>query len=87
MSTRTVAPKATIIVRRRWHQPEILAYVNQHEVGAKMQLQDFMRALTEEVYGDRSRYVMLSKSEFFDKIVTASDRILAEMKETTANVV
>ncbi len=87
MDTRHITPKATIVVKRRWHQPEVLAYVNQNEVGAQLPVSDFLRALAEEVYGDRNRYVLLSKSEFLDKSLTAADAILAAMKETTANVV
>jgi len=87
MTTRNITPKAVIVVKRRWHHPEVLAYVNQAEVGAQMPVSDFMRALAEEVYGERNRYVMLSKSEFLDKTLSAADAILAAMKETTANVV
>ncbi len=87
MDTRNITPKATIVVKRRWHQPEVLAYVNQNEVGAQLPVSDFLRALVEEVYGNRNRYVLLSKSEFLDKSLAASDSILAAMKETTANVV
>jgi len=87
MDTRNITPKAIIVVKRRWHQPEVLAYINQNEVGAQMPVTDFLRALTEEVYDDRTRYVLLSKSEFLDKSLAAADSILAAMKETTANVV
>jgi len=87
MDTRQITPKATIVVKRRWHHPEVLAYVNQNEVGAQLPVSDFLRALAEEVYGNRNRYVLLSKSEFLDKSLAAADSILAAMKETTANVV
>lgn len=87
MDTKQITPKATIVVKRRWHQPEVLAYVNQSEVGAMLPVSDFIRALAEEVYGSRNRYVMLSKSDFMDKSLAAADIILAAMKETTANVV
>lgn len=87
MDTKQITPKATIVVKRRWHQPEVLAYVNQTEVGAMMPVQDFIRALAEDVYGDRNRFVMLSRSEYLDKTLAAADGILAAMKETTANVV
>jgi len=87
MDTRHITPKAIIVVKRRWHHPEVLAYVNQNEVGAQMPVSDFLRALVEEVYGNRNRYVLLSKSEFLDKTLAAADSILVGMKETTANVV
>jgi hypothetical protein len=87
MDIKHITPKTVIVVTRRWHRPEVLAYVNQAEVGAQMPVSDFIRALAEEVYGDRNRFVMLSRSEFLDKSLAAADSILATMKETTTHVV
>jgi hypothetical protein len=87
MDTRQIKSKAVVVVKRRWHYPEIIAYVNTEEVGSQMQLSDFIRALAEEVYGDRNRFVLLSKAEFLQKALTAADNVQSAMKETTANVV
>ncbi len=87
MDAKQIKPKTVIVVKRKWHQPEILAYINQQEVGCQMLLTDFMRALTEEVYGDRTRFVLLSKSEFLDKVLSATSNIEGAMKETTAHIV
>lgn len=87
MDTNHIKSKAVIVVKRRWHQPEILAYVNKNEVGAQMQIADFLRALADEVYGDRNRFFMLSKAEFLEKALDSADEIQNAMKETTAHVV
>jgi hypothetical protein len=87
MDTKQIKPKTVVVVKRKWHNPEVSAYITTEEVGSKMQLNDFLRALTEEVYGKRSRFYVLSKSEFLDKALVATDTIQADMKETTAHVV
>jgi hypothetical protein len=46
-----------------------------------------LRALADEVYGKRSRYYVLSKSEFLTKAMAAADNVQSAMKETTAYVV
>lgn len=86
MDTSQIKPKAVFVVKRMWNNPEIRAYIDKHEVGAQMQLSDFLRALTEEVYGSRNRFAMLSKAEFFDKISQAADSVQIAMKETTAHI-
>jgi hypothetical protein len=87
MDTSQIKPKAVFVVKRMWHNPEIRAYIDKKEVGAQMQINDFVRALTEEVYGNKSRLFLLSKAEFFDKVSRATNNVQDAMKETTAHIV
>jgi hypothetical protein len=87
MDTRNIVPKTVVVVKRMWHSPEIHAFIDQTAVGAHMDLNDYTRALIEQLFGDKSRLMMLSKADALAKIFEAKDTILAEMKTTTANVV
>ena len=82
-----ITPRSRVVVRRRWHLPEIHAFVTPEEVGASMDLTDFVRCLVTEMYGEKNRFLALSKAEATSKLLEATSLVLAEMKTTTAVVV
>jgi hypothetical protein len=87
MDTRHIQPKTVVVVRRKWHSPEIHAFIDKEEVGAKMDVQDFVKALVTEMYTGKNRFIMLSKDAASGMALSAADSILNEMKSTTGNVV
>jgi len=52
-----------------------------------MDLQDFTRALIDEIYGESNRTFMATKADTLAKALEGVDKILAAMKSTTSNVV
>ena len=86
MDTTKIEHKERVVVRRNWHSPEILAFISPAGVGASMDLNDFCRALVEEVFKDKARLLMLSKSDALAKVLEAKDNIMHEMKMTTTHV-
>ena len=52
-----------------------------------MDLTDFVRCLVTEMYGEKNRFLALSKAEATSKLLEAASLVLAEMKTTTAVVV
>ena len=87
METKHIKAKTAVVVKRMWHNPEVQAYINDREVGAILPLNDFIRALVEEIYGDRNRLWMMSKTDFLHVAFDASDSIQQALKETTTHVV
>ena len=87
METNHIIPKTVAVVKRKWHQPEIHAFINKQEVGSMMEMNDFIRALVDEMYGEKNRFFNLTKAEALAKALEAKETILREMKLTTSHVV
>lgn len=87
METNHIAPKTVAVVKRKWHQPEIHAFITKQEVGAQMEINDFVRALVDEMYGEKNRYLNLTKAEALSKALAAKETVLHEMKLVTSHVV
>lgn len=87
MDTKHIVPKTVVVVKRRWHNPDIVSFIDNHDVGSQMELTDFLRALVDEVFDGRSRLLMLSKDEALSKVLSASSEIQNEMKQATIHVV
>ena len=51
-----------------------------------MDLSDFVRCLVAEAYGDKNRFLALSKADASSKLLEAMDTVLTEMKKTTVMV-
>jgi len=82
-----IRPRTAVVVKRMWHSPEIHAFVDHKEVGAMMEITDFVRALVEEIYGDKQRLPFATKADVLSRAMTGTDRIMTAMKTTTAHVV
>lgn len=82
-----ITAKSRVVVRRLWHNPEIVAFIDTEAVGASMQVSDFVQCLIDELYGEKSTLLMLSKQAATVKLLLASEKIIHEMKQTTAHVV
>lgn len=87
MNTNNIVPKTFVSIKRMWHSPEIHAFIDHAEVGAKMEITDFVRALVEEIHGEKNRFFMLKKSDTLQSALAGADRILTEMKKETGKVV
>lgn len=87
MDTKHIAEKTAVVVKRMWHSPEVHAYINKESVGVVMSVDDFVRALVEQVFGDKTRLLMLTKSDAVVKALDAKDTILSEIKSATTHVV
>lgn len=75
-----------VVVKRRWQTPEILAYITDQEVGARMDINDFARRAVELMYEDKERYYLLSKDAATGLLLKAVARAMDEMKAATVHV-
>lgn len=83
---RNLPSRNKVIVRRRWHSPEIHAFIDSTQVGASIDLQDFVRALVDEIFGEKNRMMLPTKAAVLEKALLASDEILLELKQATQHV-
>jgi len=73
-----------LVTSRKWHRPEIEAFVSQEEVGARMDIADFITAVIEHV---GSPALLVSKAALRIKLEAAAEAVLKELRETTRYVV
>ena len=74
--------KTKITTSRKWKQPNITTFVSEDEVGAEMDINDFLTALTEEL-GDPQK---IKKQDLRSKIEIAAQAIIHEMKSKVIHV-
>lgn len=87
LDTSLIEEKTVVVVRRLWHRPEIHAFISSEEIGAKMDLNDFIQALVEEIFDKKKRLWLLDRNEALGKAVRGATAIIDEMKNATGNVV
>ena len=81
--------KKVVTKSRKWNNPNILAWVNDEEVGVAMKLDDFIVALAHEI-GDIKLGMLtrtLTQAEILAKIQAASVAVEAEMHKKSSTVV
>ena len=79
-----MALKTKVVVSRKWHKPNVEAFIDHHEVGTNIDLEDFIKAVVEEV-GNPA--LLLTKAALQKQLLAATEKVLHEMKEATAKVV
>lgn len=75
--------KETIVVSRNWNAPDIRVFVSLKEVGAEMNLYNFIDSMLEEI---GSPTMMLTKKQLSDKMYEATAKLITEMKRATIHV-
>jgi hypothetical protein len=75
--------KTTVLVGRKWHEPEISISVGTEGIGISLSLEDFLKALAQEV-GNPSFVVTIKGLE--KRLLSASEAVVAGMKEETVRV-
>ena len=76
--------KRVITKSRKWHYPEILAYVSNQEIGLQINLDDYLQALVAEI-GNPS--LLLTQTKLLAKLRAASIVVEQEMHEKSVTVV
>lgn len=76
--------KTRLVISRQWDNPQIRAFVSQTEVGAEIELDDYIDAIVEQI-GNPT--LMVTKAGLKEKIRIASEAVLAELRKSTAHVV
>lgn len=76
--------KEKVTVSRQWHHPEINIFVDTGCVGAGMSLQDFIKAMSDEV-GNPT--MLVTKTQLNIALNQAAERVIQEMKKKTAEIV
>jgi len=80
----TPTSRTKIIVSRMWAKPNIEAFVYSDQVGARMDLNDFITAVATEM---GNPVIILTRSQLLDKLRSAVEVVSAEMKNATKHVV
>lgn len=75
--------KETLIVSRQWNSPTIRVFMNQKEVGAEMDIKEFLEALVVNV-GNPT--LLVTKTQMLNKLNEATEAIVIEMKRATIHV-
>ena len=81
--------KSVLTKTRKWHEPNILAWVNNEEIGLGMKLDDYLVALSHEIGDVRLKLFKrtLTQAELLSKLREVSVKVEAEMHEKSASVV
>jgi hypothetical protein len=75
--------KETLIVSRQWNCPAIRVFMNQKEVGAEMDIKEFLEALVENV-GNPT--FLVTKAQMLNKLNEAAEAVIVEMKRATIHI-
>lgn len=76
--------KLCVTINRKWNDAEIQAYCTDAEIGVKMALDDFVKAVAVEMGNPAT---ILTKAQLLAKLQEASAKVQAEMKFQTRHVV
>lgn len=79
MTTKTIITKS-----RKWHSPEILAYVTDDEIGLVMKLDDYWRAIVAEI-GNPT--FIVTQAQLLAKLRAASIVVEQEMHAKSVTVI
>lgn len=72
--------KTKLITSRKWKNPGIEAFVSDEEIGARIDITDFIDALVEEVGNPAT---LMTKAGLKAKLEAASLSVLKELRSTT----
>ena len=72
-----------IVVSRKWNNPEVTAFMENNEVGAKISLDDFINGVVEEVGNPTS---LVTKQALKNRLIIASSEVIKEMKKQTVHL-
>jgi hypothetical protein len=72
-----------VIVSRQWQHPQINVFVDAKEVGAEIDLDDFLLAMLEIV--GKPTYIM-TREQLKKKVFAAKEEIVTELKKATVHV-
>jgi hypothetical protein len=85
METKTQPKTETkLVIRRQWNNPVIEVFISKDEVGLKMNLNDFIHALVEEV-GNPT--FIVTKNGLKKRLLEKADWVLTNVKQESARVV
>jgi hypothetical protein len=72
-----------VVVSRQWHNPQITAFIDAKEVGAEIDLDDFLLAILAIV--GKPTYIM-TREQLKTKVMAAKDEVITELKKATVHV-
>jgi hypothetical protein len=75
-----ITPKQVVTISRKWNNPEIMAFMDDVEVGAQVGLSDFVEAMV-RVMG--SPTMILTKKQLRERMFDSCHEVLEEVKRAT----
>ena len=76
--------KECVVISRRWKNPEIIAFVNSEELGAKMDVDSYIDSLVEQV---SNISLVMTKEQLVRKLKDAHVLVAEEMKSATKHII
>jgi hypothetical protein len=76
--------KERVIISRRWKNPEITVYVDASELGARMDIEQYLTSLSEQV---SNISLIITKEQLLRKLKDAHLLVVEEMKSSTQYIV
>ena len=75
--------KEKIVISREWNNPTIRAYMSSKEVGAEVDLDEFLTAILTIV---GSPTMVMTRTQLANKVFDAKERVVVELKKATVHV-
>ncbi len=75
--------KRAIVISRKWKDLKIEAFMNDKEVGAQTDLEQFMKAVADQV---GSPTFVMTRAQLLQRILDATEVVLKELKDGTRYV-
>ena len=73
-----------VIISRKWANPHIVAFVDVAEIGAKMDIEEYLESLVLEL---TNIPLVFTKTALLEKLREAHKAVSAEMRNTTKYIV
>jgi hypothetical protein len=74
--------KATVVVSRKWNSPEIRVSVTQKEIAMEMDIETFLRTLS-DIVGNPT--FIVTKAQHLAKLTEATEQVIVEMKRASVH--
>lgn len=73
-----------VTITRYWHNPEIITYINDREISLSVALDDFIKALIQEI---GSVTLVVKQETFENRVNKAKDTVLKRIKEESLKTI
>lgn len=76
--------KERVVISRRWKNPSVTVYVNTDEIGARMDIDEYIDSLADQI---SNISLILTKEQLARKLKDAHVLVAEEMKTSTKYIV
>jgi hypothetical protein len=73
-----------VIILRKWKEPHITAFMNQDEIGAKMDIDEYLESLVSQI---TNIPLVFTKASLLEKLKQSHVSVATEMRQMTKHIV